>query len=217
MIRSHRFNTILRVATCFAWLLLICAEHCLDIIRQSIQCSWSNTLIPPRFSEGLHHNYIDSDQVHTCRSFTFSRDWMDSRHYEWANYVERDLSLVDERKFRIANEFAREQDGDHVEGGPVPRSDWPRLYSREMVSAKRPCLGSMAVLVVQLWRKPNLILSVVTLETVLNPLDRLASHCQLRSCLFTAHNYYPRIMLPALFTLRLFHLKVLLQCTKVEP
>ncbi|PVH73924.1 hypothetical protein DL98DRAFT_389913, partial [Cadophora sp. DSE1049] len=54
-------------------------EHCLDIIRQSIQCSGSTTLIPTKFMEGLHHNYIDSDQVHTCRSFTFLRDWMNTR------------------------------------------------------------------------------------------------------------------------------------------
>ncbi|PMD45014.1 hypothetical protein L207DRAFT_381367, partial [Hyaloscypha variabilis F] len=55
-------------------------EHCLNSISQTIMCYGSTTLIPTKFFEGLHHNYIDADQTHTCRSFTFLRDWTISRH-----------------------------------------------------------------------------------------------------------------------------------------
>ncbi|GAB1316887.1 hypothetical protein MFIFM68171_07097 [Madurella fahalii] len=38
--------------------------HCLELLRQSIQCYGSTTLIPTRFMEGLGHLYRDSDQKH---------------------------------------------------------------------------------------------------------------------------------------------------------
>lgn len=53
--------------------------HCLELLRQSIQCYGSTTLIPTRFMDGLGHLYIDSDQVHTCRSFPFLQDWVRRR------------------------------------------------------------------------------------------------------------------------------------------
>lgn len=46
--------------------------------------------------------YIDSDQVHTCRSFQYLRDFTTSREKGYAGYVERDQSLRDDRKHRIA-------------------------------------------------------------------------------------------------------------------
>lgn len=78
--------------------------HCLDILRQHVQCSGSTTLIPTRFMDGIKRNYIDSDQVHTCRSFTFLRDWTTSRRVGGDAYVERDSSIVDPRKHALAEE-----------------------------------------------------------------------------------------------------------------
>jgi hypothetical protein len=77
-------------------------DHCLDAIRQSIQCYGSTTLIPTAFREGLRRQYIDSDQEHTCRSFRFLRDFTTSRDRGNAGYAERDQALRDERKHRVA-------------------------------------------------------------------------------------------------------------------
>ncbi|KAF2207417.1 hypothetical protein CERZMDRAFT_16581, partial [Cercospora zeae-maydis SCOH1-5] len=54
-------------------------NHCLDIVRQSVQCSSDLTLIPTRWWESLGNygrQFIDSDQVHTCRSFSKIREWV---------------------------------------------------------------------------------------------------------------------------------------------
>lgn len=89
------------------------SEHCLDIIRQSVQCYGSTTLIPTKFMEGLRHNYIDSDQTHTCRSFNRLREWTTWRQKGNGGYVPRDLSVVDARKHEIVMAFAGEKE---VEG-----------------------------------------------------------------------------------------------------
>ncbi|KAK3692432.1 hypothetical protein B0T22DRAFT_531912 [Podospora appendiculata] len=54
-------------------------EHCLDIIRQAIQCHGSTTLIPTEYRPGLRRAYIDSDQTHTCRSFAYLHSFSASR------------------------------------------------------------------------------------------------------------------------------------------
>ena len=54
--------------------------------------------------EGIQRNYIDSDQVHTCRSFTFLREWTNNRAVGEDSYVERDMSIVDPRKHALALE-----------------------------------------------------------------------------------------------------------------
>jgi len=54
-------------------------EHCLDIIRQTIQCQGSTTMIPAKFFEGVGHIYIDANQVHTCRDIRALRQWADDR------------------------------------------------------------------------------------------------------------------------------------------
>jgi len=87
-------------------------EHCLDILRQSVQCYGSTTLIPGIWRESLSHNYIDSDQIHTCRSFTDLRDWTDRRAQGQDLAVERDLSVVDPRKHRVGYEFVKEHGED---------------------------------------------------------------------------------------------------------
>lgn len=84
-------------------------EHCLDAIRQTVQCYGSTTLIPTRFREGLEHNYIDSNQVHTCRSFTHLRDFVTTRKRHHEDYVERDKSLRDPRKHAIAKAWKQRQ------------------------------------------------------------------------------------------------------------
>ncbi len=66
----------------FANLTGILSEHCLNSIHQTVQCYGSTTLIPTRFREGLGFNYIDSDQVHVCRSFRFLPDFTTSRDGE---------------------------------------------------------------------------------------------------------------------------------------
>ncbi|KAF2214937.1 hypothetical protein CERZMDRAFT_57437 [Cercospora zeae-maydis SCOH1-5] len=58
-------------------------DHCLDIVRQNIQCNSDLTLIPTRWWDGLGktgRNFIDSDQVHTCRNFGMIREWA---HGKW--------------------------------------------------------------------------------------------------------------------------------------
>ncbi|GIZ40867.1 hypothetical protein CKM354_000418900 [Cercospora kikuchii] len=53
-------------------------DHCLDIVRQNIQCNSDLTLIPTRWWDGMGkngRNFIDSDQVHTCRNFGKIREW----------------------------------------------------------------------------------------------------------------------------------------------
>jgi len=82
--------------------LLTHSDHCLEIIRQSIQCFGSTTLIPTKFMHGVQHQYIDSDQVHVCRSFPYLRDWVTSRKKGNDGYVERNIALVDPEMHRQA-------------------------------------------------------------------------------------------------------------------
>jgi len=52
--------------------------------------------------DGLQHQYIDSDQQHVCRSFTYLRDWVKTRWRGNARYVDRNKDLVDDEKHRLA-------------------------------------------------------------------------------------------------------------------
>lgn len=79
-------------------------EHCLEAIRQTIQCYGSTTLIPTMFREGLNEGYIDSNQIHTCRSFTALREFVDSRRVNESAFVYRDQSLLDKTKHALAVE-----------------------------------------------------------------------------------------------------------------
>ncbi|KAH8811617.1 hypothetical protein F5884DRAFT_749984 [Xylogone sp. PMI_703] len=64
-------------------------QHCIDIIRQSIICYGSTTLIPTKYYRGIGHNYIDSNQVHTCRDIGELRDWVRERQKGGKYYVPR--------------------------------------------------------------------------------------------------------------------------------
>ncbi|RFU31169.1 hypothetical protein B7463_g5187, partial [Scytalidium lignicola] len=64
-------------------------EHCIDIIRQSIICYGSTTLIPTKYYRGIGHNYIDSNQVHTCRDIRELRNWVNERQKGGKYYVPR--------------------------------------------------------------------------------------------------------------------------------
>ncbi|KAE9376628.1 hypothetical protein N431DRAFT_400882 [Stipitochalara longipes BDJ] len=85
-------------------------DHCLDAIRQYIQCAGITTLVPTKWREGLRRNYIDSDQVHTCRSFTYLRDFTTSRRWGGPAYVERDRSVLDLRKNELAEKKMKEME-----------------------------------------------------------------------------------------------------------
>lgn len=60
-------------------LTLFRTDHCIDHLRQMVQCYGDVTIIPTRFRSGLESNYIDSNRQHTCRDFTAIREWTDSR------------------------------------------------------------------------------------------------------------------------------------------
>ncbi|KAB5562719.1 hypothetical protein GE09DRAFT_757191 [Coniochaeta sp. 2T2.1] len=52
------------------------ADHCLDVLRESIQCHSDLTPIPYRWFPNSQYYYSDSRQVHTCRDFGRVRQWL---------------------------------------------------------------------------------------------------------------------------------------------
>jgi hypothetical protein len=50
-------------------------EHCLDFLRQLVQCSSDLTPIPLVYSKGAGFAIPNFEQVHTCRSFDAIHDW----------------------------------------------------------------------------------------------------------------------------------------------
>lgn len=54
--------------------------HCIDSIRQSIQCKADLTIIPTQWQPGLGENYIDADREHECRDFEKVKKWELSRY-----------------------------------------------------------------------------------------------------------------------------------------
>lgn len=69
-------------------------EHCLDAIRQHVQCYGSTTLVPTRWRGLAGRQYIDSDQEHVCRDFSHLRKYVRRRGPEGDLYVQRDRSLI---------------------------------------------------------------------------------------------------------------------------
>ncbi|KAF2830159.1 hypothetical protein CC86DRAFT_368017 [Ophiobolus disseminans] len=57
-------------------------EHCLDFLRQLIQCGSDLTPIPLVFSKGAGFAVPDFEQVHTCRAFEPIREWADKQNLE---------------------------------------------------------------------------------------------------------------------------------------
>ena len=50
-------------------------EHCLDFLRQLVQCTSDLTPIPLVYSKGAGFPIPDFEQVHTCRSFEPILEW----------------------------------------------------------------------------------------------------------------------------------------------
>ncbi|EHK24158.1 uncharacterized protein TRIVIDRAFT_148840, partial [Trichoderma virens Gv29-8] len=51
-------------------------DHCLDVLRESVQCHGDLTPIPYRPDKNSSYYYSDSIQVHTCRNFDVLRHWL---------------------------------------------------------------------------------------------------------------------------------------------
>jgi hypothetical protein len=64
--------------------------HCLDTIRQHIQCYGSTTLIPTKYVDGAHRQYVDSNQDHVCRDFSHLRTYVQRRSPVGDLYVPRE-------------------------------------------------------------------------------------------------------------------------------
>ncbi|KAI1323290.1 hypothetical protein F5Y16DRAFT_403593 [Xylariaceae sp. FL0255] len=95
-------------------------EHCLDALRQTIQCYGSTTLIPTEYRDGIQHNYIDSDQMHTCRSFSYLRDFVTARGHKGDAYVARNMDLVDTQKHDTAVAWKKQKNSHkHKEKGQI--------------------------------------------------------------------------------------------------
>ncbi|KAL7815104.1 hypothetical protein V8C26DRAFT_129550 [Trichoderma gracile] len=56
--------------------LRIHTDHCLDVLRESVQCHGDLTLIPYRPDKSSSYYYSDSIQLHTCRNFDELRHWL---------------------------------------------------------------------------------------------------------------------------------------------
>jgi hypothetical protein len=60
--------------------LLFVLEHCLEQLRQTIQCAGDLTPVPLRpYGEGENLSYIGNSQVHTCRNWKTFRKWYSER------------------------------------------------------------------------------------------------------------------------------------------
>ncbi|PVH82565.1 hypothetical protein DL98DRAFT_586552 [Cadophora sp. DSE1049] len=58
-------------------------EHCIEQLRQNIQCAGDLTPVPLRpFGEEPHKNLIGTPQVHTCRDWEIFRNWYTNRGLE---------------------------------------------------------------------------------------------------------------------------------------
>ncbi|KAK7730594.1 hypothetical protein SLS53_008984 [Cytospora paraplurivora] len=69
-------------------------EHCIDTIRQHIQCYGSTTMIPTKWRDGAKRQYVDTNQEHVCRDFSYLRKYMKRRSLEGDLYVPRDKKLL---------------------------------------------------------------------------------------------------------------------------
>ncbi|KIM95440.1 hypothetical protein OIDMADRAFT_133987 [Oidiodendron maius Zn] len=54
-------------------------NHCINHLRQAIQCWGSTAIIPLKWFEGYHDTYVKSDTVHTCRKFEPIRAYVSER------------------------------------------------------------------------------------------------------------------------------------------
>ncbi|PMD15656.1 hypothetical protein NA56DRAFT_535036, partial [Hyaloscypha hepaticicola] len=54
-------------------------DHCINRILQMLMCSIDFTPIPILFYKGIDRDFVDSDQVHTCRDWAQLRSWIHER------------------------------------------------------------------------------------------------------------------------------------------
>ncbi|SMQ47375.1 unnamed protein product [Zymoseptoria tritici ST99CH_3D7] len=87
-------------------------EHCIDVLRQEVQCYGSTTLIPSQYFPAIEQNYIDSDQQHVCRSFTTLREWTNRRRIHGDLYVKRNTSGIDETTLQRAIKYNLDSNGE---------------------------------------------------------------------------------------------------------
>ncbi|KAM3418540.1 hypothetical protein BST61_g4518 [Cercospora zeina] len=88
-------------------------DHCLDIVRQNVQCNSDLTLIPTRWWDGLGEkgrNFIDSDQVHTCRNFGKIRQWAHARFNRTHRHGVQHLPPVDLHRHIEDDQHAKNHD-----------------------------------------------------------------------------------------------------------
>lgn len=91
-------------------------EHCLDSIRQHIQCYGSTTLIPTQWRPSAGRQYIDSNQEHVCRDFSYLRKFVQRRSSEGDLSVPRDKSLISKDDDEKKGEGEDEGAGNAVSG-----------------------------------------------------------------------------------------------------
>lgn len=86
-------------------------EHCLDSIRQHIQCYGSTTLIPTKWRASADRSFVDSDQEHVCRDFSYLRDFVQRRNTGGDLYVPRDTSMMSKGKEELVISELKEVEG----------------------------------------------------------------------------------------------------------
>ncbi|KAG6363874.1 hypothetical protein INS49_008977 [Diaporthe citri] len=69
-------------------------EHCIDHLRQSIMCWGSTAVIPLKYFEGYHSEYVKTDAVHTCRKFEPIRQYVSDR-FNGSLFVPRPSGHID--------------------------------------------------------------------------------------------------------------------------
>ncbi|KAH8894150.1 hypothetical protein GQ53DRAFT_821252 [Thozetella sp. PMI_491] len=57
-------------------------DHCIDALRQTIQCHGDITPLPKYVDEETGHEFTDFHQYHTCRDFDMLREWANTRGYD---------------------------------------------------------------------------------------------------------------------------------------
>ncbi|KAK0616930.1 hypothetical protein B0T14DRAFT_524043, partial [Immersiella caudata] len=50
-------------------------DHCIDVLRQHIQCHVDLTPLPVKWSDLGERPYVEFNQTHTCRSYKEARKW----------------------------------------------------------------------------------------------------------------------------------------------
>lgn len=57
----------------------ICPDHCIDQLRQVLQCHGDMTMNGAIYYEGAQKAFVDTEDTHTCRNFSKLREWANAR------------------------------------------------------------------------------------------------------------------------------------------